>query len=317
MIRLTTACIAVLGAGGAAAQDFPLTIDHKFGTTVIEAVPERVASVDYNGADNLLALSVQPVAIRHWYGTYERAVWPWADELLEDTPAILSGDLNFEQIAASEPDVILAIWSGITGEEYEQLSKIAPVVAVPEGVGDYSLPWDQLALIAGDAIGKRQEAEAQVANVKASIAAIAERNPEWNGKTASVAYLWGDTLGAYASQDVRPLLLAEVGLQTPREIDEATTENNPFAVTISEERIDIIDSDVLIWFANGGTETIEALPLRPALRAVSEGREVFADDLLVSAFSHASLLSIPYAMERLEPMIAAAIDGDPETEVPE
>jgi iron complex transport system substrate-binding protein len=51
------------------------------------------------------------------------------------------------------------------------------------------------------------------------------------------------------------------------------------------------------------------------LSAVAEGREIFADDLLVGAFSHGSLLSLPYALERLEPMITAAIDGDPETVV--
>ncbi len=38
----------------ALAQDVPLTIEHKFGTTVIEQEPERVASLDFNGADRLM-----------------------------------------------------------------------------------------------------------------------------------------------------------------------------------------------------------------------------------------------------------------------
>lgn len=33
------------------AQEFPLTLEHKFGTTVIPAKPEVVASVDYAGAE--------------------------------------------------------------------------------------------------------------------------------------------------------------------------------------------------------------------------------------------------------------------------
>lgn len=64
------------------------------------------------------------------------------------TPQVLRGDLNFEQIARSEPDVIIVPWSGIDQDEYKQLSWIVPVV-VPEGTGDYAMPWDGRALLIG------------------------------------------------------------------------------------------------------------------------------------------------------------------------
>lgn len=308
--------ISLLLASLSFAQQFPVTIEHKFGTTVIEARPERIASVDFNGADNLLALGIQPVTIRYWYGDFERAVWPWAAELLEGTPEILRGELNVEQIARAEPDVIIAIWSGITPEEYEQLSLIAPVVAVPEGVGDYALPWDELARLAGRATGREDLAEAQVAAVRAELEAIATRNPEWAGQTASVAYYFGETPGVYTREDIRPQLLAVMGLTTPEAITEVA-ELGQFAIDVSQERLDLVEADVLIWLADDNRERIENLALRPSLTAFQEGREVFADNLLVGAFSHGSLLSLPYALTRLEPMIAAAIDGDPATTVPE
>ena len=317
MKRLTSICTFALLAGAANAQDYPLTIEHKFGTTVIETAPERVASVDYNGIDNLLALGVQPVAVRYWYGDFEYTAWPWAADYLESTPEVLSGNLNFEQIASTNPDVIIATWSGITANEYEQLSKIAPVVAVPEGVGDYAMPWDDLALRAGLATGNLDAAEELVAQVHADLSAVADRHPDWAGQTASVAYLMGGTLGAYTSHDLRPLLLSNLGFETPQAIDDAATEGNPFTVTLSEERIDIIDANVVIWFPTDGIEAVQSLSLRPTLSAVTEGREVFADELLVGAFSYASLLSLPYALEKLEPMIEAAIDGNPTTQVPQ
>src|SRR5690554_761360 len=151
-ILVMLCCLAVTSL--AMAQSFPLTIEHKFGSSTIPAKPERVVSLDYNGADNLLALGVQPVAIRYWYGDYPRAVWPWADAVMTQTPQILRGDLNFEQITSTNPDVIIALWSGITVEDYERLSLIAPVVAVPSGVGDYALSWEDQALIAGRAVGR-------------------------------------------------------------------------------------------------------------------------------------------------------------------
>ncbi len=57
--------------GNAIAQDFPITIEHKFGTTVIKSEPKRVATLDFQGADDLLAIGVQPVAIRYWYGDHK------------------------------------------------------------------------------------------------------------------------------------------------------------------------------------------------------------------------------------------------------
>ncbi|MFQ1701656.1 ABC transporter substrate-binding protein [Loktanella agnita] len=315
--QLIAMLIIMLGTC-AFAQEFPLTITHKFGETVIESAPVRVASLDYNGADNLLALGIQPVTIRDWYGDHPKAVWPWAAPLLMGNPEILRGDLNFEQIAAAEPDVIIALWSGITTEEYTQLSRIAPVVAVPEGTGDFALPWDQLALIAGEATGKLDLAETLVQGVNDELAAIRARHPDWQGRTASPAYVWNG-LGVYTGKDIRTLLLANLGLITPAAVQDISAEGE-FVASFSQEELPIIDADVVLWFTDGSEDniqSIEDLALRPALTAYHEGREIFVDAMLSSAMSHASLLSLPYALEALEPKIAAAIDGDPATLVPE
>ena len=51
------------GGGGstASADQFPVTIEHAFGETTIESVPERVATVSWVNADTALALGVVPV----------------------------------------------------------------------------------------------------------------------------------------------------------------------------------------------------------------------------------------------------------------
>ena len=312
--RLGTAALAsVLPALPAFAQDFPLTIEHKFGTTVIEAPPERVASLDFNGADNLLALGVQPVVVRDWYGDHPRGVWPWADVLLEAEPEVLRGELDFEQVAAADPDVIVALWSGITAEEYERLSLIAPVVAVPEGVWDYALPWDELALIAGRAVGREAEAEAQVAALRRKLAGVAEAHPEWQDLTAAVAGAFEGQVGVYTSADIRPVILKEFGLSTPEEID-ARVGANEFWVSLSFEDLSPLDADLLLWIdGEDNFAGVQALAARPFLAAHQEGREVFVGEELTSAFSHGSLLSLPIVIDRLVPMIEAALDGDPET----
>ena len=295
------------------AQDFPLTIEHKFGTTVIEAPPERVASLDFNGADNLLALGVQPVVVRDWYGDHPRGVWPWADVLLEGELEVLKGELDFEQVAAADPDVIIALWSGITAEEYERLSLIAPVVAVPEGVGDYALPWDDLALFAGRAVGREAEAEAEVATIRNRLAEVAATHPEWQGLTAAVAGAFEGEVGAYTSADIRPIILAEMGFATP-EVINSRVSTNEFWVTFSFEDLSPLDADLLLWIdGEDNFAGVQALAARPFLSAHQAGREVFVGEDLTSAFSHGSLLSMPLVIDRLVPIIEAALDGDPET----
>ncbi len=309
MSRMTLALLLATTSLPALAQDFPLTLTHKFGTTVIEAAPERVASLDYNGADNLLALGVQPVTVKYWFGDYPRAVWPWADALLEGTPEILNGDLNFEQIAAADPDVIIALYSGITAEDYAKLSEIAPVVAVPEGVGDYELGWVDQALIAGRAIGREAEAQAQVDAISARLASIAGAHPDWAGKTVTLGTVWADKPNVYAPGDPRVQLLNEMGLANNEALVALSTPG-VFYIELSEEQPEPFDSDLLLWFADEGVPPIEAVAFRPTLAAVTGGREIFMGPLMTSALSHTSLLSLPYAFDVLEPLMADALDGD-------
>ncbi|MEJ6403139.1 ABC transporter substrate-binding protein [Yoonia sp. 2307UL14-13] len=303
--------IAVVGTLSAAmAQEFPLTIETKFGTALIAEQPERVATLDFNGADDLLSLGIQPVAIRYWYGDYEKTVWPWAADLLTTDPLVVQREIDLEALAAASPDIILAMWSGIDADMHAKLSQIAPVVAVPDGVGDYEMPWDDRARLAGLATGRLGQAEAAIAALNARFDDLQTANPGWQRSTASVAYLWDGRLGVYGSGDVRPQILSGLGFKTPAAVDALVPEDG-FAVDISGESLPEIDADVILWFA---TQEDFGPVLDLPGRNVLQGGEVFVDDLLTGAFSHASLLSLPYVLDRLEPALNAAF-ADRETPV--
>src|SRR5688500_3251537 len=92
-----TAIASVLVAGGASASTAPTTgaqpnrVEHEFGVTEIDGVPERVVSVGLTEHDTLLALGVAPVAVTEWYGGFDYATWPWAvDELGVAEPEVLT-----------------------------------------------------------------------------------------------------------------------------------------------------------------------------------------------------------------------------------
>src|SRR3954463_10628242 len=114
---------------------FPVTIEHKYGSTTIRAEPERVVVVGLREQDALLALGVVPVATTEWYGKHPGAIFPWAEEALGDAPKpeVLSftDGIQVERVAAQRPDLILAVYSGLDKKDYDTLSKIAPTVAQP------------------------------------------------------------------------------------------------------------------------------------------------------------------------------------------
>src|SRR5215217_334120 len=122
---------------------YPITVRHAFGTTVIEEKPERVATVAWANHEVPLALGVVPVGMSKatWGDDDGDGVLPWVEDQLEEldaeTPVLFdeTEGIDFEAVADTQPDVILASYSGLTEEEYDTLSEIAPVVGYPEG------PW--------------------------------------------------------------------------------------------------------------------------------------------------------------------------------
>lgn len=195
------------------AQEFPLTITHKFGESVIEKQPVRVVSIDFGGIDNLLAVGVEPLAVKQWraHDGFAYTAGPWTEGLLTTQPVVLDGALDFEAVAALEPDVIIGVYSGITAADYEKLSLIAPVVAVPENVGDYALEWDERALIAARAVGKEAEAEERIAAIRSRVDEIRAAHPQWAELTAVVGGIEAGAPWAYTNYDVRGQFLEAFG----------------------------------------------------------------------------------------------------------
>ncbi|MEM7343885.1 MAG: ABC transporter substrate-binding protein [Chloroflexota bacterium] len=299
---------------------FPLTLEHKYGSTTIDEQPLRVVSVGYSEHDELLALGVTPLGVRQWYGDYPYEVWPWAqDELGDAQPETIATDvINFEAIAALEPDLIVGVTSGMTEEEYEFLSEIAPTLPQSGDYVDYGVPWQEVTRVLGQAVGRSEQAEKIVTDLEDRFVEIRETYPEFNAASLAVAFWWNETPGVYASQDARPRLLGDLGFVTPEMYDELAGDS--FFLSFSEEELpEMLDVNLVVWLA-ATDEEIQGIcdqPLRATLTTAQEGREVYLGKLLGGAFSFSSPLSLNYLLDEIVPMLEAAIDGDPDTVVPE
>jgi iron complex transport system substrate-binding protein len=298
-------------SGGA----FPVTVEHKFGETTVEKATERVVTVGYTDQDAALAVGVVPVAVGDFLGGYDWRRRPWAQDALGGAePEVVSGqEINFEAVAAQRPDLIIAINAGLQKGDYEKLSKIAPTVGQSGDYIDFGMPWDEQTLLVGKALGREERARKVVADVKAKFARVRAEHPEFEGKTAILAYGGPDGYGAYASQDTRSRFLADLGFKTPARVDELA--GDAFFVQFSQEQFRLMDQDVVVMY--GSQEDILANPVFKRLDAVKEDRVIYVDltDQFAGALGFASALSLPWLLDESEDMFAAAVDGDPATPV--
>jgi iron complex transport system substrate-binding protein len=315
-VALSFVLLAIVPAAAQDAAPFPVTIEHKFGSTTINEAPQRVVAIGYTEQDYLLALGVMPVAVRSWYADATIAFLPWAeDEVAEiggDMPEILVmpfGNLNYEAILALQPDLISAVTSGITQEEYDLLTQIAPTIAQSDEYVDFGMPWQEITRTIGLAVGKVDEAETRVANVQALIDAVREQNPQFRDKTIAVAYNYGGsrTYGYYTGQDGRGRFFTDLGFVIPDELNAIAGEQ--FYADISAERIDLLEQDVVVFlglsWAEGGQEAIEGDPLIQQLDVYRDGRIVFIPLEYDDALQYSSPLSIEFALEGIVPLLEA------------
>ncbi len=285
-----------------------IVIDHLFGETIISESPKRVVSLGYSDQDNLLALGIIPIAIRDWYGNQPYAVWPWAQSALGSAkPVLLNASLiNFEQIAALEPDLIIAASAGLTPVEYEKLSLIAPTIASPPDVPPFSIPWDVKHRHISEAFGLKKLAEQQIQDIVVKFKNISRTHTEFQGKTAAVAFYYNREPGVYASTDIRSEFLSNLGFIIPASFDEYSA--GSFYFTFSEERMDLIDVDLVIWLA---TESEISAAITPRFYALLPfhrfGREFFTGDIIGGAFSFFSPLSIHFLLDNLVPSVSEII----------
>ncbi|KND43224.1 iron-siderophore ABC transporter substrate-binding protein [Streptomyces stelliscabiei] len=310
---------ASTSSGGSA---FPVSIDHKYGSTTIEAEPERIVTVGLTDQDAVLALGKVPVGTTEWLGGYKGAIGPWAEDKLGSAkaPTVLKDTgtgPQVEKIAALKPDLILAVYGGLTKDQYESLSKFAPVVAQPKAYNDYGVPWQEQTETIGRALGKEKEATEAVADTEAKIKAAADKYPAFKGATAVMATPY-EGMFVFGSEDARSRLLTGLGFSLPADLDKAIGDR--FGANISKERTDLLDQDVIVWIVGDPAKDAAKLHKDASykdLGVVKEGREVFVNESsdYGNATSFVSVLSLPYVVERLAPQLAAAVDGKTDTEV--
>ena len=319
---------ALLGAAGfsvrdVAAQDatpsvdsFPVSIEHVYGTTVIESQPVRVVTLGWSTQDAVIDLGVIPVAMpRNDWGGDGEGFLPWTRTALGDAelPLLLdtATEIPFEQIVGVKPDVILAPYSGITEDEYKTLSAIAQTVAYPETA--WGTSWEDVTLITGKALGLSAQAQQLVDDTYAYVEEKAAEYPSIAGKSFVYGNM-GDgstSFNIYTVTDSRVLFLSSLGMVPSDFVKNLEPDaTNTYFVPVSYELANQIEGDVVVFWFGTQEEADAAMETQMAeIPAVKAGAYApIVGESYVMANSAFSTLSIRYMLEDYIPQLGAATE---------
>jgi iron complex transport system substrate-binding protein len=319
-VQVAAACVWVIAFSGAVAGEntsYPITIRHALGTTTITKKPERVATVAWANHEVPLALGIVPVgfAAANFGDDDGDGILPWvAEKLAEldaDKPVLFDeGDgIDFEAVAATNPDVILASYSGLSQSDYDTLSQIAPVVAYPEA--PWSTDWREMIRLNSAGLGMAAEGEALIATIEAEIARTVAEYPQLQGKSAMfITHLDATDLSIvnfYTTNDTRVKFFADLGLKSPRSVIAASAPGK-FSGSISAERIDAFD-DVDLVVTYGNQKLLDALaanPLMARMPAVEKGALVMLGRNPLGTAANPTPLSISWVLRDYLALLAEA-----------
>lgn len=312
------------GSADVVSTEAPVTVDHAFGETTVAATPSRVVATSSANQDLAIALGIVPVGFPKADVGDDDAdgLLPWTAAALEAAgatadkgPTLFDETKSepYEAIANLAPDVILAAYSGLTREEYDTLSAIAPTVAFPELA--VNTAWRDTATLDGAALGQADETAALIVDVEARIRAAAAAAPQIAGKTFAYASYDPATPGTieyFTADDARVDLVEDFGLALAPSITAlAPTDGSPSATLDgTESTTGLGGADVL--FVAGDASTLSAMQADPALAsvpAVARGSVVVIDptSALGVGTTAASVLSIPWVADEFVALIAQAV----------
>lgn len=314
---LLAATIALAGVTTAYAQAFPVTLEHAYGETIIPAEPQRIVTWGWSNEDSVIALGKIPVGMPFQsYGGGDNGIHDWVEEALAktgaETPTVLEAGSEppIEQIAALNPDLIIAAYSGITEEQYAVLSGIAPTIAYSGA--PWSTSWQDLTLIVGKALGKEEEAKTLVTETTDWVKAEFTKYPALKEVTFASANDYDGSMAVYAPLDARMKFLTDFGMKLNPSVAKLSPGDDAFYYSLSYELFDQLEADIFVTYFEdqSALDTWLATPqARNYPPIVNGGLAALVGTENVAAVSPPSILSLRWGLPRYLEILGTAADA--------
>jgi iron complex transport system substrate-binding protein len=288
---------AATEAAAASSSATDTTVATAFGDVTVPAEPARVITLAESALDVALGVGVTPVGTTASRGGDSAPAY-LGEEAAEIPIVGTVREANLEAVLQTEPDVILAA-SGITQEQYDALSAIAPTV-VPEAPATGE--WEEPLHLYAQALGAEDELTEKLDAVTARAEALAA-DGALEGTAAVVRWMASGPVIMNANNMPGQLLQAAGAEPVQAAVDLA---GSPHSDPLSLENLGEVDADRLFLAAFGadGSTALEAAQAEPAftrLKAAESGATASVDGGVWSSSSG------PIAAEQVMDDIEAAV----------
>lgn len=194
-----------------------VSIVHRLGTTEVPKNPQRVVVLDFGALDVIDALGLQanivglPLSgsVPDYLESYNN------EELYKNVGTVK--EVDFEAIYALEPDLIIS--GARLDSSYEELSEIAPTVALNVENEDYLNTFIKTMQSYGELFDKTEEVNAKLDSFNKQFEAIRQKAAEKNAN-ALIVLANGDTFSVYGKGSRFGIIHNEFGIAP---VDETIT----------------------------------------------------------------------------------------------
>lgn len=313
-----TSCGAGSTAADSTADGLLASVDTNFGVVEVP-VPDdgelTVVALGWSDGEVALSLGVKPVAIFDWqsFGAENKGVGAWATEDFGDVvPELIErGDesVNYEQIQALNPDVILNVRAALDEKVNTRLSEIAPTISAPSGTADYAVEWRTHTAVIAEALGKVDEGKKLVAGLDAKFADARTAHPEFDGVEFVSGSKFGAAYGASLPGDARFDMYGDLGFVLAPAVAALPAPDGFFAA-ISVEQVTALDTQVAALTTIGlPIEDLSNDPLIKSLDVIKDGRTLLLDPKgpAMTGATAGTVESIGLALDTVVPLLADAV----------
>ncbi|WP_344019956.1 iron-siderophore ABC transporter substrate-binding protein [Pseudonocardia kongjuensis] len=296
---------------GADPEGGAVQITHALGTTSVPDDVQRIVALGPTGFDVALALDA-PVVGASSSGS-ESGLSPWtaeADGVADVEVLPVQGEateVNLEQVAALQPDLIFAPGYFALADSYPQLSAIAPTIGYQTGPAQDT--WQEMTTQLATALGRPDDAQRVIDEVETTLQETRTQFPELEGTSYTFGFVQPGSVTALRDpEDAMASVPAAIGMTLSPQIL-ALPQGESFGVELGPEEIPALDADVLVLFDGGDAEARTALEQN----ALFERLPVVQRDAIVTydydefiGLRNPSPLSIPWILDRIAPRLSEA-----------
>lgn len=288
---------------------YPQTIDSPYGSAEVTAEPTKVATLSPTDLDIAVSLGVAPVIAGTDTGNDE--LRPWTNDALKDknldTPATfdaLKGP-DIEAIREADPDVILATGAENLGDDYKELSKIAPVVATK----DDAVWTDKTAAIA-TALNKADEAKTVAGDITTKAKDVASSHLEFEDTTFTLADVREDSIDYLSYPGTDQSFFTGIGMLPAAKAEKYSAKKH----SVSKKKVENLNADVLlIHFPDKGKGMLEKSELEDSyyreVKVIRGKHYSILDDDTFAALTNVSPLSYEWLLDEFPEDLTKAEQG--------